>query len=520
MEAKRLKRLPVGIQTFEKVIEDGYLYVDKTAYIWQMIHASNYIFLSRPRRFGKSLLISTLQAYFEGRKELFKGLAIERLEQEWTAYPVLRFDMSLGKHMEKEQLERYLGSRLAVYEPKYGINQPAADNNVRLTDLISAAYEQTGRPVVILIDEYDAPLLDVVHEETQLPILRNVMRNFYSPLKACDPYLKFVFLTGITKFSQLSIFSELNNLKNISMLPEYATLCGISKEEMLSQMSDYIDNLAVYQEMSRDEAIEALRRQYDGYHFTWPSPDVFNPFSLFNAMQDRELNSYWFASGTPTYLLEMMRKFDVMPSDLATIETLASEFDAPTEGMVSIIPLLYQSGYLTIKAYDRTSKVYLLDIPNAEIRVGLMDSLLPNYVGRLGGRGLTTVGKMYSALYHDDLDGMLRLLQAYLLTVPYCNQADSEGHYQQMLYIIFSLLGRYVDVEVHTPTGRVEMVMRTAKALYLFELRLNQSAEAAMRQMDLKEYASRFALAGLPVIKVGINFDSERHTISDWKIEE
>ena len=245
-----------------------------------------------------------------------------------------------------------------------------------------------------------------------------------------------------------------------------------------------------------------------------------NPFSLFNAMQDRELNSYWFASGTPTYLLEMMRKFDVMPSDLATIETLASEFDAPTEGMVSIIPLLYQSGYLTIKVYDRTSKVYLLDIPNAEIRVGLMDSLLPNYVGRLGGRGLTTVGKMYSALYHDDLDGMLRLLQAYLLTVPYCNQADSEGHYQQMLYIIFSLLGRYVDVEVHTPTGRVEMVMRTAKALYLFELRLNQSAEAAMRQMDLKEYASRFALAGLPVIKVGINFDSERHTISDWKIEE
>ena len=277
MEAKRLKRLPVGIQTFEKVIEDGYLYVDKTAYIWQMIHASNYIFLSRPRRFGKSLLISTLQAYFEGRKELFKGLAIERLEQEWTAYPVLRFDMSLGKHMEKEQLERYLGSRLAVYEPKYGINQPAADNNVRLTDLISAAYEQTGRPVVILIDEYDAPLLDVVHEETQLPILRNVMRNFYSPLKACDPYLKFVFLTGITKFSQLSIFSELNNLKNISMLPEYATLCGISKEEMLSQMSDYIDNLAAYQEMSRDEAIEALRRQYDGYHFTWPSPDVCQP---------------------------------------------------------------------------------------------------------------------------------------------------------------------------------------------------------------------------------------------------
>ena len=433
---------------------------------------------------------------------------------------MLRLSMASGKHMEKEQLERYLGSQLAVYEPKFGISQPAVDNNVRFTNLIHAAYEQTGRSVVILIDEYDAPLLDVVHEETQLPILRNVMRNFYSPLKDCDPYLKFVFLTGITKFSQLSIFSELNNLKNISMLPEYATLCGISKEEMLSQMSDYIDNLAAYQEMSRDEAIEALRRQYDGYHFTWPSPDVFNPFSLFNAMQDRELNSYWFASGTPTYLLEMMRKFHIMPSQIRPMKAMASAFDAPTENMTSIIPLLYQSGYITIKNYVRASSLYTLDVPNKEISIGLMESLLPNYAQTQAWMGTTTVAEMYEALLQDDLNEMLRLLQAYLLTVPYCNQADSEGHYQQMLYIIFSLLGRYVDVEVHTPTGRVDMVMRTAKSLYLFELKLNQSAEAAMRQIDLKEYASHFALAGLPIIKIGINFDSERHTISDWKIEE
>ena len=519
MEAKRLKRLPVGIQTFEKVIEDGYLYVDKTAYIWQMIHASNYIFLSRPRRFGKSLLISTLQAYFEGRKELFKGLAIERLEQEWTAYPVLRFDMSLGKHMEKEQLERYLGSRLAVYEPKYGINQPAADNNVRLTDLISAAYEQTGRPVVILIDEYDAPLLDVVHEETQLPILRNVMRNFYSPLKACDPYLKFVFLTGITKFSQLSIFSELNNLKNISMDPQFAALCGISVEEVEEQMADYLEDLATAQDMSPTEALKALKRQYDGYHFSWPSPDMFNPFSLLNALQDRRLKSYWFESGTPTFLVEMLRKFNVAPSMLKPTKTMASAFDAPTESMTSIIPLLYQSGYYTIKEYNRMGDLYMLDIPNNEIRIGLMESLLPNYVQVDTYKGTTTVAEMYLALLEENLDEMLRLLQAYLLTIPQCDNTNYEGHYQQLLYVIFSLLGRYVDVEVRTATGRVDMVMRTAQKLYLFELKLNRSAEAAMKQIDLKNYPARFALCQLPVVKVGINFDAEQHTITDWQIE-
>ena len=248
MEKKQLKRLPVGIQTFEKIRENDMLYIDKTEYIWNMIHLSNYIFLSRPRRFGKSLLLSTLQAYYEGRKDLFKGLFIETVEKDWTEYPVLRLSMASGKHMEKEQLERYLGNRLAEYEGKYGITNPATDNNDRFTALIQAAYEKTGKKVVILIDEYDAPLLDVVHEKETLPVLRNVMRNFYSPLKDCDPYLQFVFLTGITKFSQLSIFSELNNLKNISMRTDYAAVCGITEEEMLTQMSDYIDDFAEAQD--------------------------------------------------------------------------------------------------------------------------------------------------------------------------------------------------------------------------------------------------------------------------------
>ena len=518
MEMKQLKRLPVGIQTFSEVIDLDCLYIDKTEYIWNMIHLSKYIFLSRPRRFGKSLLVSTLQAYYEGRKDLFKGLFIETVEKDWTEYPVLRFDMSLGKHMEKDQLERYLLYILGENEKRFGVISDSQDPNVRLKNLISSVYDKTGKKVVILIDEYDAPLLDVVHEKETLPMLRNVMRNFYSPLKASDPYLQFVFLTGITKFSQLSIFSELNNLKNISMRPDFAGVCGITEEEMLTQMTDYIDDFAEAHQITRKETIEGLKKQYDGYHFTWPSLDIFNPFSLLNAFQDHDYTNYWFSSGTPTYLIEMLRKFNVVPSKIGGGKVLASTFDAPTENMKSIIPLLYQSGYITIKDYNSASRLYTLDIPNGEIRVGLMESLLPNYVHEYTDDGGTTIGEMYLALLNDDLNEMFRLLQAYLLTVPYCDNANSEGHYQQMLYVIFSLFGRYVDVEVHTPTGRVDIVMKTAKELYLFELKLNMSAEAAIKQIDLKDYASKFALSNLPIVKVGINFEPERRTLSDWNI--
>ena len=519
METKQLKRLPVGIQTFSNIIEDDMLYIDKTEYIWNMIHLSNYIFLSRPRRFGKSLLLSTIQAYFEGRKDLFKGLFIETVEKEWTQYPVLRFDMSTAKHCNKEELLLELSNKLTRYETIYG--KGAADEvkpNQRFQGLIERAHKQTGQKVVVLIDEYDAPLLDVVHEDTQLPVLRNVMRNFYSPLKDSDPYLQFVFLTGITKFSQLSIFSELNNLTNISMYPEFAGICGITKEEVLMQMQDYIGRLAQANEWTIEETINQLKQQYDGYHFTWPSSDLFNPFSLLNAFNVNRLENYWFSSGTPTYLIEMLRKFHVVPSDLSKIQVLASDFDAPTENMRNITPLLYQSGYVTIKEYNRATQLYTLDIPNTEIRVGLMDSLLPNYVDMRKEAGNTTIAKMYLALLHENLDEMFSLLQAYLLTVPYCNNANSEGHYQQMFYVIFSLLGRYVEVEVNTPTGRVDMVMKTDKAVYLFELKLNMSAQAAIKQIDLKDYASKFALCGLPIVKVGINFDPNRRTIGDWKV--
>ncbi len=516
------QRYPLGMQTFSRLIEGGYLYVDKTDLVYQLTHAnSNYIFLSRPRRFGKSLLISTLQAYFEGQRDLFKGLAMERLETEWTEYPVLRFDMSTAKHADKEALELELNRKLSGYERIYGRKEEDVLPNHRLQGLVEHAYEQTGKQVVVLIDEYDAPLLDVVHEDENLPILRKVMRNFYSPLKFLDPYLRFVFLTGITKFSQLSIFSELNNIKNISMLKEYATICGITEEEMVTRMRSGIERLAVENGISYDEAVESLKSAYDGYHFTWPSPDIYNPFSLLNALSDRDIDNYWFGSGTPTYLVEMLRKFNVVPERIGGHYASADDFDAPTETMTNMIPLLYQSGYITITDYDRKTRSYFLDIPNEEVRVGLMKSLLPEYVTpSRQSDALSVTRQLYCLIDDGNIEKALELLQTFLSTVPYTENTNYEGHYQSLLYVIFSLIGQYsVDIEVRTATGRIDMVLQTGGVIYLFELKLKGSAAEALAQIDLKNYPERFALGGLPVVKVGVGFDMERHTLAGWVVE-
>ncbi|OKZ07658.1 MAG: AAA family ATPase [Bacteroides oleiciplenus] len=519
MEQQR-RLYPIGIQTFSEIRGKNYLYIDKTEYVYRMTHFdSKYVFLSRPRRFGKSLLTSTLHVYFEGRKELFEGLAIDKMETEWSRHPVLHFDMSMAKHVDKERLEQMLSVQLYRYEETYGKVNEEVTLNDRFSGLIRRIYHQTGRQVVVLIDEYDAPLLDVVHEEKNLPVLRDVMRNFYSPLKACDPYLRFVFLTGITKFSQLSIFSELNNIKNISMDGPYAAICGISEEEMLTQMDSDLDVLAVRMGLTREEVLAKLKDNYDGYHFTWPSPDIYNPFSLLNAFADGKMNSYWFGSGTPTYLIEMLNKYHVIPQQIGDRKALAESFDAPTERITNITPLLYQSGYITIKGYSPITNLYLLDIPNKEVRLGLMKSLLPGYLHQHTMDGLTTVALLYEAIYEERLDDGLRLLQTFLSTIPYCDNTDYEGHYQSLLYTIFSLLGMYVDVEVRTPRGRVDVVMRSLSALYVIELKLDKSADAAMNQINLKNYPERFALCGLPMVKVGINFDSERRTLGEWKIE-
>ena len=516
------KLYPIGIQTFERIRKEDKFYVDKTEYIYRMTHTDGtYFFLSRPRRFGKSLLVSTFKSYFEGKKELFEGLVIEKLEKEWNEYPVLHFDLSKGKHMEKAQLEEYLGYLLEDYEQKYGIENHRNGNNNRFNDLIEVVYRKTGKQVVVLIDEYDAPLLDVAHEKEKLDVLRNTMRNFYSPLKGNESMLRFVFLTGITKFSQLSIFSELNNITNVSMDEPYAGICGITKEELLTQMSDDIDVLAEHLELSREETIQELKDHYDGYHFTWPSPDVYNPYSLLNCFAKQKMDSFWFGSGTPTFLIEKMREFHVLPSQLGKVRAKAASFDAATERMTSLTPLLYQSGYLTIKDYEKKIDVYTLDFPNKEIEVGLFDSLLPGYLGSEIDAGRVVVADISTYINNGEMDEALQLLADFLETIPYCDNTHYEGHWQQTLYIMFALLTNYdILVEQHTEKGRIDITMETADAIYVMELKFNKSAEEALAQIEAKHYADAFKMSGKKVVKIGLNFSvKDEVNCLEWKIE-
>ena len=514
---------PIGIQTFSEIRKENYMYVDKTGYVYQMTHNGlKYVFLSRPRRFGKSLLVSTLHSYFNADKELFSGLEMERLETEWTRYPVLHFDMSQGKDYDKDSLQRYLNYQLYLNERRLGLKSATEDINIRLNDLIHNAYEQAGQKVVVLIDEYDSPLLDVLHEDERLPQLRQVMTNFYSPLKAAEPYLRFCFLTGITKFSQLSIFSALNNIKNVSMDEDMAAVCGITKEEVRTQLWSDVESLAARMGISPDEAFDKLVDYYDGYHFTWPSPDLFNPYSLINAFHDGKVKPYWFETGTPTALIQLLRKAKVTggTTRVEAIKRKVADFDRPTEQLTSdAAPLLYQSGYLTIKDYSRVSDNYTLDIPNKEVRIGLSKSQLGAYVKNPAEVNFIA-GDMSERICLGDMDGALRLMQNTFATLPYCTRARSEGHFQQLLALTFTLVGSgYVDVEVRTPVGRVDVVLRTSTTLYLIELKLNCSADVAMRQIDLRDYPSRFALCGLPIVKVGINFDRAKKNITDWSIQ-
>ena len=375
--AKIVNKYPVGIQTFEEIREKGYLYIDKTKYIVDFREKGmKYVFLSRPRRFGKSLFASTLQAYFEGRKELFEGLAIADYEKDWVKHPVLHFDLSGAKHMGIEQLERYLADMLEEQETKWGYKTHLIDANLRLIELVKRAYNQTGKNVVVIIDEYDAPLLDVVHEKENLQPLHRIIQNFYSPLKMLDPYLEFTFIIGITKFPQSSIFSGLNNLDNISMFNQYSAICGISKTELTTQMKPDIEAMGEALNMTYEECLKELTQFYDGYHFSENSEDIFNPFSLIKALNAGKIASYWFGSGTPSFLLKLHDKYHVNLSTLESQETVLSSFDQSTEEMTDALPLLYQSGYLTIKKYEPMFQEYTLGIPNKEVRDGLLNSLI------------------------------------------------------------------------------------------------------------------------------------------------
>ena len=512
---------PVGIQTFEKIREGNYLYVDKTKYIVDFRKKKmSYVFLSRPRRFGKSLFASTLQAYFEGRRELFDGLAIADYEKEWIKHPVLHFDMSTAKHMDMSGLLSELNLKLLQYEKIYGREEGAENPNQRLECLVKRAYEQTGQKVVLIIDEYDAPLLDVVHEKDNLQSLRLVMQNFYSPIKSLDPFFEFVFITGITKFSQLSIFSELNNLENISMFDQYSAICGISKTELTTAMKPDVEGLGKALGLTYDECLEELRRYYDGYHFSNHSEDVFNPFSLIRALNGQQIDSYWFGSGTPSYLIKSLQKYHVNVMDIEMKGVSVDDFDVSPEQMTSALPLLYQSGYLTIKKYSPITKSYQLGYPNMEVKVGMLKSLAPNYLSPVSVDNNGLVAKFIELLYDEDVEGAMVRLKAYLSSISNRLSNKNERDFQTVFYLIFNLMGALIRVEEDSAIGRADAVLHLPTAVYVFELKYDGSAADALRQIEEKGYLIPYSAEGKRLVKVGVNYDSEQRTISDWIIKE
>jgi hypothetical protein len=520
MTMAQARKYPIGIQTFSEIRERNYLYIDKTQYLVDFIDKGyKYVFLSRPRRFGKSLFASMIHAYYEGRKDLFEGLAMGEYEKDWVKHPVLHFDMSAAKHMDKDMLERYLADMLTDQEAVFGYKSEKQDPNIRLKDLVVTANRLTGRKVALIIDEYDAPLLDVVHEELNLVALRRAMQNFYSPIKSLDPYLEFVFLTGITKFAQLSIFSELNNLFNISMYDKYSAICGISSEELHTQMLPDVERLAEHLHLSVDETFERLKRKYDGYHFSKNSEDVYNPFSLIKALASGDIGDYWFDSGTPTYIIKLLQKYNVGLRDLTGQDAGVSDFDVSPENMTTALPLLYQSGYLTIKHYDPMIDLYTLGYPNEEVRTGMVRSLAANYLTPAEGTNSSFVIKFVKAVIADDMEQALTLMRAYLAGVSYRLSNKTERDVLTIFYLVFSLIGSFIKVEEESAHGRADVVITLPSVVYVMELKFDGSADAALRQIDEKGYLIPYTADGKRLVKVGVNYSSEERTITEWRIE-
>ena len=519
---------PIGIQTFSEITKNDYVYVDKTDLVWRLAHSSKYIFLSRPRRFGKSLLCSSLASYFKGERELFEGLKIMQLEKDWECYPVIHIDLSLAKNQASiEELRHALTFIMEPVTKQFGRDDSEKLPGQVLKGLIERANQETGKKVVVIIDEYDAPLLDVLHEEEKLPEFRRVMQEFYQPLKAMEPMVQFCFITGITKFSQLSIFSTINNLRNVSMEPAFAAICGITKEELETVLEPEINELAEANGWSTEDTLKRLKLQYDGYHFCRKSPDIFNPFSLMQAFAANDIGNFWFASGAPSFLFRQMNRFNTNILELDRLEVSASQFDVPTEAMTTALPLLYQSGYLTIKDYNPYSQKYTLEFPNAEVKVGFLENFLVSIMEVTGKDTQGLAGDFYYSLIQHDLDGAMRKLQAFFASIPYLDHGNKdldeltqfEAYYEVLMYVVFSIFNCRVFTQVKTALGRADVVVFMNDATYVMELKVGGTAEEALKQIDTKDYAIPYQGTGIPVVKIGIGFSKEKRTVSDWVIE-
>lgn len=521
-------RYPVDTDQFQLIREQGKVYVDKTDLIYDLVNVKmyNYVFLARPRRFGKSLLCNTFKAYFQGQKELFEGLKIMELEKEWKAYPVLHFTLSGLKNVTIPEAKKKLESLIRDYESMYGCDPLSSSPGDRFRSLIHQAAKQTGEKVVVLLDEYDAAIMRLIYEPEQLDAMRTMLREFYQVLKDEGAYLKFVFITGVTRFSQLSIFSELNNLKQISMLDDYSGICGITQEELNTTLRPCVEEYAKNLELSVEEAYALLKKNYDGYHFSTRSQDVYAPFSLLNALNDNDTRHYWFESGTMTSLIEHLKHYPIKNAlEYDGIKVGENEFNVSCEKAETPLPLLYQSGYLTIDKYNLQQRSYILHFPNLEVREGMVSGLMPLILKRTTAEGNSLMFKMTDCLFEGNLSGALTALRAYIAKIPYDiitkeEWEDKEGResfYKLLFYMVFSMLNSIVDTEVKSILGRADVVIQTKTDIFVLELKVDDSVANALAQIDSKGYAIPYAADGRRITKCGVSISSDARNLIHWK---
>ena len=513
------QKLPIGIQSFEDLRNKGFKYVDKTSLIYRMVSEGKYCFLSRPRRFGKSLLLNTLESYFLGKRGLFNGLAMEQLEQEWTEYPVLHLDLNTQVYNTPQALEDILNEHLCRWEKDFGNNVSENSLGLRFMGIIRRAWEKTGRQVVILVDEYDKPLLQAIGNAELQDAYRATLKGFYGALKSMDGFIRFAFLTGVTKFGKVSVFSDLNNVEDISMRSQYYDLCGISEQELYTNFSEEILELAGKLGKSVNETYATLRENYDGYRFCKEEqPGIYNPFSLLNALKNSVIEQYWFETGTPTYLVELLKQHQYNLSDIEKEEVVADVLNSADMASDNPLPVIYQSGYLTIKGYDSEFGLYRLGFPNKEVRQGFVRFLIPSYTNVDAVGSGFEISRFVRSLREGDTDGFMERLQSFLSACPYELEPQQERHFQSVMFILTALCGYHVEIESHTSKGRMDMTVQTSGHIYIFEFKFNKSAREAFAQIDEKGYAKGFASDSRQIIKVGVNYSSAKRNIDSWII--
>lgn len=530
---KQIRKLPVGIQSFERIRSENYIYVDKTQFVFELANLSRPYFLSRPRRFGKSLLLSTFRSYFEGKKDLFHGLALEKLEENaakeenreaWIEYPVLYLDFNAGNFTTFEYFEGSLNTKLSEWEQQFGISSAEAqkkNSTDRFSHIIETACKKTGRQVVVLVDEYDKPLLNVVDNIPLLDQFRAILKSFYGILKSYDRYLRFVFLTGVTRFDKVSIFSDLNNLIDISMTEKYSAICGYTQKELETVFEPEIAQLAEKKKISHEECIVQLKKMYDGYHFTEDLLDIYNPFSTMSAFVNNNLGSYWFATGTPTFLVKMMQKTSF------PLETLEDGIDVDGTSLEGYrlnsempVPMLYQTGYLTIKDYESDIQAFTLGFPNNEVRYGFFKCLVPYYAGFENGTDKIEIVNFIKEIRSGQVEKFMKRIQGIFAASPKeTSQKYYELNVQAFFWLIFKLIGQFIQCEVQNGEGRSDAIVWTKEAIYIFEFKLDGTAEEAMSQINSKNYAISYETDGRKITKIGANFSSETKNLTDWLVE-